>query len=295
MATAAATPRAEAVEHKTLAGALVAAQRQAKAVGKDARNEHHKYAYASAEAVITEAREALNDNGLAAIQTGWNITSVDVEYTDNVTDKETGVVTAIVVKDQERTLHVRFALLHEGGEKLESEVQVPIIPERGRPLDKATFSALTYAESYWLRGTLCLARGNEAPDIDQRDDTGYQPRSASRPSAAPTRGSAKPNAHAGPCFRCGAHVLADAGTIHKEGTKWHAVHLTEAECAAATAGKPSQTELPKGCEWNTVEMTCSDSDCGEQIPAGAGFAYTTKEGKPKAIHAKCYARAKADN
>ena len=53
----------------TLYAALAGAQAIAGSVAKDARNPHHGYSYASAEAVIQEARTALSSAGLLVVGT----------------------------------------------------------------------------------------------------------------------------------------------------------------------------------------------------------------------------------
>lgn len=371
MATAATLTDAP-VTYPSLAAALVAAQRDAKSVAKNAKNDFHGYKYASAEAIMEEARNALNGAGLAVLMTGWTITVADVEYTD--VDKETGAAT--LMKDQERTANVKFLVVHaDSGDKLEGEIAMPVVPEKGRPLDKAVSTALTYAEGYYLRGLLCLPRGEAGADVDARDDRDKEPRRAARPAAAPSGPPAdnRPsNQFPGPCHNCGAEVAAGAGVRGGSKGAWTVAHRTEAECAGpkpaapepepppaaksapkgaaravrnryagtckdcgvivpegagssftldgalvtthsskadcerakagaiatsqpALVGNPGLIDLPKGCTWNTEEMPCCDSDCGEQIPAGGGFAYTTKEGRPKAIHPRCYARSKTDN
>jgi hypothetical protein len=51
-----------------LDAALVLAQLDARAVGKDGKNDFHKYRFASAESMIQEGRSALNAARLALVQ-----------------------------------------------------------------------------------------------------------------------------------------------------------------------------------------------------------------------------------
>lgn len=60
---------------QTLAEGLVTAQGAARGVSKDARNQFHKYKYASSEAVIDEGRAALQAGGLALLAQQHSITA----------------------------------------------------------------------------------------------------------------------------------------------------------------------------------------------------------------------------
>lgn len=150
-------------EHKTLAAALVAAQSCAKSVEKDSTNSFHKYRYASAEAIMAEAREALNASGLATVMERWELLAPTHEGASE-------------------RVKVYFVTMHAHSEGvLRGDVEYHVIPEKGRPEDKATATALTYAEGYYLRGLLCLPRVDEDSDVDQRDDRDKKP-AAKRPA-----------------------------------------------------------------------------------------------------------------
>ena len=140
----------------SIAKALVAAQSAAQAVAKGSTNNFHKYKYASAEAVIEEARVALNQAGLAVITMGWS-TSPSSEQSDS-------------------RVTVQYRVVHEAGESLDMTTSTPVIPDKGRPGDKAEMAALTMNLSYFLRGLLLLPREDESSAIDQRDDRNYTPR-----------------------------------------------------------------------------------------------------------------------
>lgn len=126
-----------------LAKALVNAQQSAQAVHKDSRNEWHKYAYASAEAIISEARTALSCAGLALLPVSWSVV------------------------DGAR-VRVKYRLVHISGESMDLDTETSVVPEKGRPQDKAEACALTYSLSYLLRGLLLLPRVEDEPD--RRDD-----------------------------------------------------------------------------------------------------------------------------
>lgn len=144
-------------EHKTLYAALVAAQTAAESVGKDAENKFHHYKYASAEAIMAEARSALNEAGLATLMERWELLAPTHEGAPE-------------------RVKVNFLTIHAHSEQtLKGDVEYFVIPEKGRPEDKATATALTYAEGYYLRGLLCLPRVEEGSQVDDRNDKDREP------------------------------------------------------------------------------------------------------------------------
>ena len=149
-------------ESKNLATALVAAQQSAQAVAKGSKNEFHKYKYASAEAIIEEARGALSSSGLALMAMGWRIEG----------DK----------------IHVSYRLYHLSGENLDIATETTVVPDKGRPADKAEATALTYNLSYVLRALLLLPRVDPASEVDARNDgkAANTPTAEGAPAAAPT-------------------------------------------------------------------------------------------------------------
>lgn len=147
---------------KTLGAALVIAQRYARGVEKDSKNQYHQYKYASAEAIIEEAREALSHAGIAASQTGWRV----VESNDPAKCAK---------------LIVDYLVEHDAsGEKRTCTTETSIVPEKGRPQDKAEATALTYSLGYFLRGLLLLPRVEEGSQVDERRDS-----PATRPRKGP--------------------------------------------------------------------------------------------------------------
>lgn len=136
----------------TIAKGLVAAQRAVKAVSHDGFNAHHKYAYTSAEALVSEARGALNGAGLALLE---------VHHRAH--------------RGETYELEVAYLLVHEGGDTYELEpVRVPVLVGQGRTDDKAQAAALTYCLGYTVRGLLLIPRPDSDEDVDQRDDRGHQ-------------------------------------------------------------------------------------------------------------------------
>lgn len=149
-----------------LFAALVGAQKSVEAVHKRSLNKFHGYSYASAEDIIAEARDALNENGLAFSATGSTL------------HKQEGAL----------TLSVDYVLAHASGQHACFHGCVPVIPDKGRPEDKAVFAAMTEGLAYQLRGLLLIERTNESTP-SARDDRGYAP---------PVRRNAVPVAAAAP-------------------------------------------------------------------------------------------------
>lgn len=145
--------------------ALAVAQSNAGAVEKDARNKHGGYNYASAEAVITAAREALAPS-LAFVLIGWSIEGEIREH--DTTDRKGNAVTY-----QQAMVRARWLLAHASGQRVEVSAVMPAIEQAGRPLDKAVSTALTYLQSYVLRGLLNMPRVEQGMEPDQRDDSGH--------------------------------------------------------------------------------------------------------------------------
>lgn len=127
-----------------LCKALIEAQRHAQGVAKASKNTFHNYSYASAEAIIEEARDALTHAGVVVSTLGW--------------------------ESQDGRIVVRYLVAHESGEAFVGEASTPVLPEKGRPLDKAEATALTANLSYFLRGLLLLPRVDAAEEMNTRDD-----------------------------------------------------------------------------------------------------------------------------
>lgn len=137
------------------AKALVAAINACHPVQKEGRVSYGKtnYGYATADAIIEEGRKALSSAGLALIP---------VEASLNGSERE----------GPDRFELVRtFALIHSGsGEVTPLRVCWPVVPDTGRPLDKATAIADTLSLSYLLRDLLLMNRVDPSDDMNTRDD-----------------------------------------------------------------------------------------------------------------------------
>lgn len=124
--------------------ALVAALGELRGVAKDSKNPHFKNDYASLEAVIETARPVLLSHGLAFMQ-GLG------EYVG-------GAMT------------VSTRIIHESGEWIESDFQMPV----GKSDPQGTASASTYARRYSLMGILGL------PAVDDDGEAATRPSPAAQ-------------------------------------------------------------------------------------------------------------------
>jgi len=138
------------------------AQQAVKAVEKDGNNTFHRYRYATAENMIEEARAAMHSAGLSFMLTGASLNPCD--YT----------VETVNGKGQTSTFNVRmtvcstFSLMCADGH-LEVSTEWPVIPEPGRPFDKALAAARTASLSYVLRDILLMPRAEEGTGLDSDD------------------------------------------------------------------------------------------------------------------------------
>jgi hypothetical protein len=149
--------------------ALIAAQRDLKAVHKGSENAFHRYRYASAEDMMSACRQALHANGLSARRTRWSTES---------SETHTWLVCS-------------YELAHESGEieHYPMATKWPFAEEKGRPLDKALAGALTSSLGYWLRDLLLVPRDDE--EMDKRDTREHDPEVLGISRAGKLRASAK--------------------------------------------------------------------------------------------------------
>jgi hypothetical protein len=135
-----------------LTDALAQARDRCKSASKDGENKHHQYRYASADEVVATASEALAGSGLALIFTKQEMSVMgqgQLAY---------------------YALHRVVFLSHASGEFAPLEIKGwPVIPDRGRPLDKAFAIALTSSLAYLLRDLLQMPRGTDS-DVSAQDD-----------------------------------------------------------------------------------------------------------------------------
>jgi len=127
---------------------------------KDAKanyGERARYAYVSADQMVTECRKALHSAGLILVRESYSVQWA----------QEAGAI-----------LYSNYLLVHAASGISVTSTQSPwfIIEAQGRPLDKALAGALTTSLSYFLRDLLLVPREDEA-EMDQRNDTQHQPNS----------------------------------------------------------------------------------------------------------------------
>lgn len=150
--------------HRELVAALSRAVLASKRIDNDAYNDHHKFPYTSADAVLEEARRALAEQGLVVVS-DW---APGDQHSED-----------------ERTIHITRTLYHEGGGSVRTEQTWSVILQKGRPWDRALAGALTASLAYYLRDLLMLPRGASTDAPEARNDTDYRP--PSERSVAPKR------------------------------------------------------------------------------------------------------------
>lgn len=146
-----------------LAAALSKAQKAVNAVEKDATNTFHRYKYASAESLIEEGRRVLSEADLTLSQVEWEFKP------DHHSEPVIG------------RLHITYELTHSSGEKKVWTNSSPVIPEKGRPPDKAEWATLTENYGYTIRGLLMIPR-QDSVDVSGRDD---RPKTEPKPQPKP--------------------------------------------------------------------------------------------------------------
>jgi len=188
---------------KTIAAALLVAQQLLPGVLKDSKNDFHKYKYVSSESMIREARAALHGAGLSLSPTSAEVLSSD----------------ALVALGVPAVLRAQWVLVHgETGETMHLSFDWPIVPEKGRPVDKALASARTTGLGYLLRDLLL------APRVDREDDMDWSGRDrlgVDAPPAAPPPAPPAPEPPAAPPgderdFQAAADYLRGQGLLDTE-------------------------------------------------------------------------------
>lgn len=144
------------MDNANLSAALVAAQRAVDVVIKDAKNPHHNYDYASAEEVVAVASVALAGAELAFTEEGSSFSFFPVELLKRADRSEKPYADGI--GGAHGILTVTYALVHVSGERQAITHSFPVVPEKGRPLDKALAASRTECLAYALRGLLLMER-----------------------------------------------------------------------------------------------------------------------------------------
>ena len=146
---------------------LLQAQLDIKELEKDATNTYDGYRYTSADAIIAEARRALNGAGLIVRRERWSIVA------DKVVSDHLSVVSSFIVEDPDT------------GQRLWGVCPYPFAPKRGNQWDKALSAALTTCFAYWLRDLLAIPRSDAEVDKggDKSDENTPGTRRGKRPPA----------------------------------------------------------------------------------------------------------------
>lgn len=141
-----------------IAEGLAIAQAKATTVESDGYNAHHKYHYPTIAAIACRARQAMDAGGLFLTRISAQLVPMP-KWLGN-----TGAAAMV---------ECRYILGHKSGQRLPIiRVSAPVIPERGRPLDKATAGAITLAHRYLLAGLFNMGWQDPSEDPDQRNDNG---------------------------------------------------------------------------------------------------------------------------
>lgn len=163
-----------------LSGAVAAARDRCKAAIKRSYNEYHKFAYASADEVIDTANEALEGSGLALLP---------LEEELVVLGSGTQAFFA---------LNRLLVLTHASGEFAYLRTKGwPVIPERGRPLDKAFSIGLTTSLAYKLRDLLQMPRKAD-DDVAAQNDRNVHVHPCPQETNAPVAPAAEAHAESPP-------------------------------------------------------------------------------------------------
>jgi hypothetical protein len=133
-------------------------------VGKDSRNDFHKYRYTSAEGMISACRAALAVGGLTVRRRHWEVSADGLWLLSK--------------------FEVAYSIT---GESQVDSVSWAIVSEAKKPADKALASALTTSLSYWLRDLLLLPREDEDSMDKRNDDAARTQRGLTRDNFQPTK------------------------------------------------------------------------------------------------------------
>lgn len=190
---------------------LLAAQIAVAVAEKTARNEHHAFNYAAADTVSALAKDALNTAGLTLVNTAWSIdpAALTVKGTFLLCDSETD-------------------------ERMELACELPYVPGKGRPEDKAALASLTEMRGYLAIGLLGIER-IEPIDVSGRDDTSREQRDEPRREALAPQRQQQQQQRADDgreCRDCGASMK-----FSEKSGKWYCSDLCWKKAAPAGNGR----------------------------------------------------------
>ena len=130
---------------------LMASQKSLLYILKDASNDFAKYKYPKADSYIAKCREALLENDLLLKRT----------FSFDRDDMTVSIVFELIAPDV--------------GQVDTDQVCFPVVVRTGMPEDKATSAAVTTGTAYYLQGLFMLPRVDSIPEIDDIDDTKFDP------------------------------------------------------------------------------------------------------------------------
>jgi len=141
----------ETGEPRFIVERLLEAQQNLTHIVKDASNDFVKYKYPKADSYIAACRTALIAAGLLLKR-------------------------SFAFDRDDMTVSVMFDMYApDEGECLHDHVVFPVVVRSGMPEDKATSAAVTTATAYYLQGLFMLPRVDSVPEIDDLDDTKFDP------------------------------------------------------------------------------------------------------------------------
>ncbi len=140
----------EAPPRTNLFKKLLAAQKATKAVTKDSTNSYMRYKYASAEAMVEEAKRCLNESGL--------VLTLVKKYVRASVNGGTELVQELLLADPDT------------GETLPMETAMAVVIDKGKPADKSEAATATFDLGYFLRSVVLLSREDPETAVDARDD-----------------------------------------------------------------------------------------------------------------------------
>jgi hypothetical protein len=226
-----------------LFAALHQAQQQAQTVGKDGHNNHSRYNYATAEAMIRAGRACRNGTGLSLVCT------TTVAHAPPPAPSAKQWVCA--------TVTVTWVLTCAKGGWMRGRSECDAIASGLRPNDKAIQAAATYMHGFIERDLFDLDRAEESDAVDQREDKDYRPPQEAQRKPAPkqSKPAPKPEAKASP--------TATRGIENSECRKLWASYVVEAskhgrkptelaEFLADVLGKPVAEVAANEAKWNAM-------------------------------------------
>ena len=138
-------------EPRCIVERLLEAQKNLTHIVKDASNDFAKYKYPKADSYIAACRTALISADLLLKR-------------------------SFAFDRSDMTVAVSFKLYDpESGECMHDVVVFPVVVRAGMPEDKATSASVTTATAYYLQGLFMLPRVDSVPEIDDIDDTKFDP------------------------------------------------------------------------------------------------------------------------